>query len=190
MQGCRKRGAGGGVFSWAVNPISTRGADYAHHSTMYEPPPGFSDLVTALVCILLILKSLQFSHCKHLWSKFSISLSSIHFDFQDELVTLSLSIRGIWDPRSACWLLNWDTTRKCAGVVTLNLPRKQLCELISRLPNCWDNRQHSAQQRWASSNSILLILVDTDNTEIGFEANPSFFDKINHLKTHIKHRNV
>ena len=34
----------------------------------------------------LILKSLQFSRCKHLWSQFSISLSSIHFDFPDELV--------------------------------------------------------------------------------------------------------
>ena len=34
------------VFGQTVNPISTRGADYAHHST--TSPPGFSDLGTAL----------------------------------------------------------------------------------------------------------------------------------------------
>ena len=41
-------GAGGHVpvFGRTVNPISTRGADYAHHST--KCPPGFSDLATAL----------------------------------------------------------------------------------------------------------------------------------------------
>ena len=38
-QGCRSRGAGR-----TVNPISTRGADYAHHST--TSPPGFSDFAT------------------------------------------------------------------------------------------------------------------------------------------------
>ena len=35
------------VFGRTVNPISTRGTDYAHHST--ECPTGFSDLATALV---------------------------------------------------------------------------------------------------------------------------------------------
>ena len=44
------RGAGGAlappVFGQTVNPISTRGADYTHHST--KSPSGFSDLVTAL----------------------------------------------------------------------------------------------------------------------------------------------
>ena len=50
-QGRRKRGAAGGalappVFGQTVNPISTKGADYAHHST--TSPPGFSDLATAL----------------------------------------------------------------------------------------------------------------------------------------------
>ena len=34
------------VFGRTVNPISTRGADYAHHIT--TGPPGFSDLPTAL----------------------------------------------------------------------------------------------------------------------------------------------
>ena len=33
-------------FESSVNPILTRGADYAHHST--TSPPGFSDLATAL----------------------------------------------------------------------------------------------------------------------------------------------
>ena len=38
MQGCRKmRGFSPPVFGQTVNPISTRGADYAHQS--YEPPP-------------------------------------------------------------------------------------------------------------------------------------------------------
>ena len=35
------------VFGQTVNPISTRGADYAHHST--TSPPKFSDLATALL---------------------------------------------------------------------------------------------------------------------------------------------
>ena len=43
-------GAGGAlappVFGQSVNPISTRGADYAHHST--TSPPGFSNLATGL----------------------------------------------------------------------------------------------------------------------------------------------
>ena len=34
------------MFDRTVNPISTRGADYAHHST--TSPPKFSDLATAL----------------------------------------------------------------------------------------------------------------------------------------------
>ena len=34
------------VFGQTVNPISTRGADYSHHSN--PSPPGFSDLATAL----------------------------------------------------------------------------------------------------------------------------------------------
>ena len=36
----------GAVFGQTVNPISTRGADYAHHST--TSPLGFLDLATAL----------------------------------------------------------------------------------------------------------------------------------------------
>ena len=44
-------GAGGAialpVFGQTVNPISTRGTDYTYHSTT-SPPPGFSDLATAL----------------------------------------------------------------------------------------------------------------------------------------------
>ena len=44
-------GAGGAlappVFGQTVNPISTRGADYTHHST--TSPPGISDLATGLV---------------------------------------------------------------------------------------------------------------------------------------------
>ena len=43
-------GAGGAiappVFGQTVNPNSTRGADYVHHSN--TSPPGFSDLATAL----------------------------------------------------------------------------------------------------------------------------------------------
>ena len=52
MQGCRKRGAEGAsappIFGQTVNPIATRGADYAHHST--TSPPVFSNLATALIC--------------------------------------------------------------------------------------------------------------------------------------------
>ena len=33
-------------FDQTVNPISTRGADYTHHSA--TRPPGFSDLATGL----------------------------------------------------------------------------------------------------------------------------------------------
>ena len=47
----QERGFRPPVFGQTVNPISTRGADYAHQS--YEPPPGFSDLATALVCTYL-----------------------------------------------------------------------------------------------------------------------------------------
>ena len=54
-QPCRKWGARGvhallpiPVFGRSVNPISTRGAHYAHHITTCFPPPGFSDLVMAL----------------------------------------------------------------------------------------------------------------------------------------------
>jgi hypothetical protein len=39
------------VFGQTVNPISTRGVDYAHHST--TSLPGFSDLATALSCSIL-----------------------------------------------------------------------------------------------------------------------------------------
>ena len=35
------------IWNGNVNPISTRGADYAHHSNP-SPPPGFSNLVTPL----------------------------------------------------------------------------------------------------------------------------------------------
>ena len=44
-------GAGGAlappVFGQTVNPISTRGADYTHHST--TSPSGISDLATGLM---------------------------------------------------------------------------------------------------------------------------------------------
>ena len=51
-QARRKCGAWGAsapppVFGQTVNPISTRGADYAHHSN--PSPPGVSDLATALL---------------------------------------------------------------------------------------------------------------------------------------------
>ena len=42
------------VFGQTVNSISTRGADYAHHSN--TSPSGFSDLATAL--------TLQYSHAR------------------------------------------------------------------------------------------------------------------------------
>ena len=41
-QGCRKRGLKAPpphFFGQTVHPISTRGADYAHHSTTSPPPP-------------------------------------------------------------------------------------------------------------------------------------------------------
>ena len=45
MQGRRKWGAEGAlappIFGQTVNPISTRGTDYAHHSTL-SPPPRIS----------------------------------------------------------------------------------------------------------------------------------------------------
>ena len=48
-------GAGGAAappdFGRSVNPISTRGADYAHHSTTC--PPGFLTLAASLVKISL-----------------------------------------------------------------------------------------------------------------------------------------
>ena len=50
-QGCRKQGAGR-----TVNPISTRGADYAHHST--TSPLGFSDIATALYIYFIIIRIL------------------------------------------------------------------------------------------------------------------------------------
>ena len=37
----------GGGFWLKLNPISSRGADFAHHSTT-SPPPAFSDLAMAL----------------------------------------------------------------------------------------------------------------------------------------------
>ena len=37
-KGLSQVGRGVSVFGRKVNPISTRGADYAHHSTTYEPP--------------------------------------------------------------------------------------------------------------------------------------------------------
>ena len=43
----RKRGAKvPPLFGQTINPISTKGADYTHHSTTC--PPGFSDLATGL----------------------------------------------------------------------------------------------------------------------------------------------
>ena len=47
-----RRGADPPVFGQTVNPISTREADYARHST--TSPFGFSDLATALGCITLL----------------------------------------------------------------------------------------------------------------------------------------
>ena len=61
-QGWRNRGQGVGRaspppqdFAQPVNPISTTGGG-AHypHLVLRAPPPGFSDLATALVCIMLI----------------------------------------------------------------------------------------------------------------------------------------
>ena len=49
IQVCRAVASGGRpppVFGRTVIPMSTREADYAHHST--TSPPGFSDLVTGL----------------------------------------------------------------------------------------------------------------------------------------------
>ena len=57
------------VFDKSLNPLSTRGADYAHHST--TSPPGFSDLSTALLIVaalpansvlLLLCKSVSVFH--------------------------------------------------------------------------------------------------------------------------------
>ena len=42
-------GLAGKALVKTANPISTRGADLAHHST--TSPPGYSDLVTALALI-------------------------------------------------------------------------------------------------------------------------------------------
>ena len=49
------------VSGQTINPISTRGADYAHHITM-SPPPEFSDLATPLKCIKVCSTS-QKSYC-------------------------------------------------------------------------------------------------------------------------------
>ena len=52
-QGCLKRGAGGAgpppVLGRTVKPISTRGADYAHHST--TSPPNFQTLRRPCTCM-------------------------------------------------------------------------------------------------------------------------------------------
>ena len=49
----RPVGAGGAMappyLGRSVKPISTRGADYAHQIITTVPPPGFSDLPTALM---------------------------------------------------------------------------------------------------------------------------------------------
>ena len=39
------------MYHQTVNPISTRGADYAPHSTT-SPPPRFLDLATALIMFM------------------------------------------------------------------------------------------------------------------------------------------
>ena len=39
-------------FGKLVNPISTRGVDYAHQITTRPLPPGFSELPTALLYLL------------------------------------------------------------------------------------------------------------------------------------------
>ena len=50
LQGCRKRV---GAFQFFTKQLTLSqpggGADYAHHSKYEPPPPGFSDLVTALI---------------------------------------------------------------------------------------------------------------------------------------------
>ena len=55
MQARRKWGGLGSlappIFGQTVNPISTRVADYAHHSN--TSPPGFLDLATALPYVYL-----------------------------------------------------------------------------------------------------------------------------------------
>ena len=67
MQGRRKRGEGGGLqpqFSCqTVNPFSTRGTDYAHHST--TSPLGFLDLATALNYAHDFIETTLFAGEKH-----------------------------------------------------------------------------------------------------------------------------
>ena len=61
-QGRRKGGTLGAsappMFGRTVNPISTRGADFAHHST--TSPLKFSDLATALDISYLDRFTIQF----------------------------------------------------------------------------------------------------------------------------------
>ena len=67
----------GGQGGLSVNPITTRGADYAHHNTT-SPTPGFSVLATALHYSKLPVSSTLFSikNCKVYNRKDIIPLSS------------------------------------------------------------------------------------------------------------------
>ena len=90
MQGCRKRGADGAsaspVFGQTVNPISTRGADFTHHST--TRPPGISDLATGLNSVFAIN---QYNYSievfkKHLKSFNTMLLLIINWPFQGRVM--------------------------------------------------------------------------------------------------------
>ena len=57
---CLFRPVASAVFGQRVNPISTKGVDYAHHST--TSPLGFSDLATALHIQFEVEKRKGFAH--------------------------------------------------------------------------------------------------------------------------------
>ena len=83
MQGRRQGGGLGGlqpppIFDRSVNPISTSGANYAHHST--TSPPKFSDLATGLLlidvltgrlmkCVIGIKRNIQLLDLQIIWDK-------------------------------------------------------------------------------------------------------------------------
>ena len=74
------------VLGQTVNPISTRGADYTHHST--TSPPGISDLATGLNSVFAIN---QYNYSievfkKHLKSFNTMLLLIINWPFQGRVM--------------------------------------------------------------------------------------------------------
>ena len=64
------------VFGQTVNPISTWGADYTHHST--TSPPGISDLATGLMCAKLQEGVCINNHLVFFWLSSALAFQKFH----------------------------------------------------------------------------------------------------------------